>query len=366
MEPEKTLSDDGDGGLLGRILPMAFGLAVAGALAWWLVGQPDKETVTHVSSPPPAEAAPTPSAATVTEAAFDDSVPEDPLEEPAGRPPPTSHPGASVGTPQTGHLEGGRNLAEAVEPTLRILAATTRRGFVWGTGELIELLIDTAKAAAAAHPGSRFAVGNLSRSGGGDIPPSVSHNSGRDADLAFFLRDAAGKPARARHYVRFDDRGVATSPASLAGRLHFDTARNWTIVRQLLSHPAVVVQWIFVSAPLRNMLLDHALRIGEPKLMQARATRVLVQPRDSSPHNDHFHVRIACPPDDRPRCIDGGGRTALARQAQVDALLEMYHRGTPAERRYARDMLSLPRGGDDLLLPPAGDGDNPDEQEAAP
>ena len=48
MEPDKTLSDDGDGGLLGRILPMAFGLVVAGALAWWLVGQPVKAGLDEV------------------------------------------------------------------------------------------------------------------------------------------------------------------------------------------------------------------------------------------------------------------------------------------------------------------------------
>ena len=114
----------------------------------------------------------------------------------------------------------------------------------------------------------------------------------------------------------------------------------------------MVVQWVFVAAPLRNMLLDHALRIGEPELLRERARRVLVQPSDSSRHDDHFHVRIACPPDDRPGCVDGGGRTALARDAQIDTLLRMYEKGSPAEKRYARDMLSLPVDGADLVLPP--------------
>jgi len=123
-------------------------------------------------------------------------------------------------------------------------------------------------------------------------------------------------------------------------------------VRHWLSDPDVVVQWIFVSIPLRNQMLDYALRQGEPQGLRRRAAQVLVQPRDSSPHADHFHLRIACPPGDRPACIDGGGVTAQARDAQIDSLLEMYHHGSPAEQRYARELLSLPPDADLAALPP--------------
>lgn len=258
--------------------------------------------------------------------------------------------GQSVGTPQTGHLNGGDDLAAKPWPGLRILLLTQRRGFTAGTSEIVALLRDVATAVATAHPGSELAIGNVSRPGGGDIAQSVSHNSGRDADIAFFATDAAGRPVKIRHMHHFNDKGVASGGAGKP--LHFDVGRNWAVVRHLLSHPAVVVQWLFVSAPLRNMMLDHALRIGEGELLRARARRVLVQPSDSASHDDHLHVRIACPPEDRPACIDGAGRTKIARDAQIDALLQMYRHGSPAEQRYARDMLSLPVDGADLALPP--------------
>lgn len=233
---------------------------------------------------------------------------------------------------------------------LHVLAPTIQRGFTWGTAELVALLHDSARAVQREAGGATMAVGNLSRPGGGDIPQSVSHNSGRDADIAFFALNTTGGSVRLSRMVHFDDRGAAVTGDGTA--LHFDVARNWALVRSLLSHPAVVVQWVFVSAALRNMLLDHALRRGEPELLQERARRVMVQPSDSARHADHFHVRIACPQDDRPRCVNGPGRTKMARDAQIDALLRMYRHGSPAEQRYARDMLSLPTDGGDPLLPP--------------
>jgi len=263
----------------------------------------------------------------------------------------SSSAGRSIGTPQHGYLAGGIALASA--GPLEVLPFTRQRGFVWGTQALTSLLHRSAEAVSHDHPGSILRVGNLSRPGGGDIPPSVSHNSGRDADIAFFAFDRMGRgdlpPAS---LVHFDDNGVSDSPESIRGRFEFDTARNWSLVQHWLADPDVVVQWIFIAVPLRNLLLDHALRIGAPASVRDRAMRVLVQPRESSPHADHFHLRIACPADDRPACIDGPGRTARAHEAQVDALLQMYREGTPAEQRYARELLTLPADGADFELPP--------------
>lgn len=256
----------------------------------------------------------------------------------------------SLGTAQNGRLRGGAELQDG--PNLSVLPATRARGFHFGTAELVALVQRGAEAVASEHPGSVLRVGNLSSQGGGDIAPSVSHNSGRDADVAFFATDRSGAEVTTHSLVHFDELGIADSPGPQAGRLEFDTARNWTLVRHWLSDPVVVVQWIFVSVPLRNRLLDYALRQGEPESLRQRAQRTLVQPRDSSPHADHFHLRIACPAGDRPACLDGPGHTALAREAQVDALLQMYRAGSPAEQRYARELLSLPADGAAIDLPP--------------
>ena len=265
----------------------------------------------------------------------------------------TSVPGLhsrSVGTAQNGVLQGGVAVRESTD--LRILPQTKRNDLYYGTAELTSLLERSAKALAADYAGTVLRVANLSRQTGGDIGPSVSHNSGRDADVMFFAADRFGSPQEPANFCHYDDHGVADHPPADAGRYEFDAARNWSLVRHWLSDPDVLVQWIFVSVPLRNQLLDHALRVGAPESLRRRASRVLVQPRDSSPHADHFHLRIACPPGDRPQCLDGGASSDLARQAQVDALLEMYHNGSPGEQRYARELMSLPADSDPADLPP--------------
>lgn len=256
----------------------------------------------------------------------------------------------SIGTAQNGRLDNGVSLQDGEH--LRLVGHVRKNAIHYGTWELVQMIARGGADVARDHPGSVLRIGNLSRQTGGDIGPSVSHNSGRDADVLFYAIDRLGQDGQAAPFCRFDAAGVADWPTEDAGRYEFDTARNWTLVRSWLGNVDAVVQWIFVSAPLRNLLLDHALRIGEPATLRARAARVLTQPRDSSPHADHFHVRIACPASDRPACLDGGVATGMARAAQVDALLQMYHQGSPEEQRYARELLRLPEASDLGDLPP--------------
>jgi penicillin-insensitive murein endopeptidase len=44
-------------------------------------------------------------------------------------------------------------------------------------------------------------------------------------------------------------------------------------------------------------LLGYAAHIGVAPSLQTRAALTMVQPHGSLPHDDHFHVRISCPPD---------------------------------------------------------------------
>ncbi len=292
--------------------------------------------------------APTPLAGAATRVLWDDDAEPASTQGRFGQTP-GAH-SRSVGTAQNGTLQGAVALRES--DTLRILPQTKRNSLHFGTAELAGLIERSAAALGQDHPGAVLRVANLSRQGGGDIGPSVSHNSGRDADVMFFAVDRYGSPQQPDNFCHFDASGVADGPTQDAGRYEFDAARNWSLVRHWLSDPDVVVQWIFIAIPLRNQMLDYALRTGESEGLRRRAAQVLVQPRDSSPHADHMHLRIACPPGDRPACIDGGGVTAQARDAQIDSLLEMYHHGSPAEQRYARELLSLPPDADLGALPP--------------
>ncbi len=200
-------------------------------------------------------------------------------------------PSVSVGNASDGHLINGKQLPARGEAH-EVMRGTRRRGLHWGTDELVGALKRAAASVATAQRGSMLLVGNMSLQGGGDIGPSVSHNSGRDADLGFYAMDTRGRPVRTPTLVVFDDDGVA-------GTLRFDTRRNWLLVRAFLTDKAVQVQWIFCKNALRRRLLEHATKAGEPAELVARAAEVLGEPGNSSAHAEHFHVRLYCARHDR-------------------------------------------------------------------
>jgi penicillin-insensitive murein endopeptidase len=76
---------------------------------------------------------------------------------------------------------------------------------------------------------------------------------------------------------------------------HFDDARNWALVSSLVSDGHAHVTHIFVATPIRERLLAYAAKIGASPAIRSRVSEVLAQPHGSLPHDDHFHVRIACP-----------------------------------------------------------------------
>ncbi|MEL6179218.1 MAG: HEAT repeat domain-containing protein, partial [Myxococcota bacterium] len=109
----------------------------------------------------------------------------------------------------------------------------------------------------------------------------------------------------------------------------FDVARNWALARALLTHPTIQVQWLFISNPLKEALLEHARAQQEPEQLLARAREVLWQPTDSSPHNDHFHLRVYCSQKERLEgCLNTGPTWSwidtydTAVEARIQALLK--------------------------------------------
>ena len=203
----------------------------------------------------------------------------------------------SLGRAARGFLRHGVPLP----PRAGVWLKPTARGQHFGTAELVTLVVHAATQVASAYPESQLVVGDLSRQGGGRLRPHRSHRSGRDVDLGFYLRDAAGERLdRAPAFVamRASLRGVRRGVT-----YRFDVERNWAFVRALLEHPEIHPQYIFVARPMKRALLDHARDTGAPDAIRERAARVLDQPR-GSPHWSHFHLRIFCPPNDRPGCVD--------------------------------------------------------------
>lgn len=214
-------------------------------------------------------------------------------ELPARRNPP----GRSIGSPTDGHLVGGAHLNES--PYLRIVPFYAPGDARWGLEPLVSMIDNAARAVRKQFPDAVLSVGHLSRPGGGEIDRHASHESGRDADIGFYVKNHKGKPIYADHFVPFRGDGTAaTWPGA-----QFDDARNWALVASIAGNAQARVTYIFIASPLRARLLQYAAKIGAPAAIRARAAELMAQPRGSLPHDDHFHVRIACPPG-MDKCVE--------------------------------------------------------------
>jgi penicillin-insensitive murein endopeptidase len=197
--------------------------------------------------------------------------------------------GRSVGSPTQGHLVGGAHLENA--PYLRVMPADQAGDVRWGLGSLVGMVHRVGQKVRHAFPGAVLNVGHLSKHDGGNLEQHASHESGRDVDLPFYVEDIHGKQLFAEHMVAF--RGDGTSAVWPGAK--FDDAKNWALVAAVLEDPAARVTHIFVSSPLRQRLLAFAAQHGVPEGLRTRAAFAMVQPHGTLPHDDHFHVRIACP-----------------------------------------------------------------------
>ncbi len=234
--------------------------------------------------------------------------------------------GRSLGSPTTGHLVGGAHLNDA--PYLRVMPADQAGDVRWGLGALVGMIERAAQRVRHAYPGAVLNVGHLSKASGGEIEQHASHESGRDADLPFYVQDARNRQIFADHMVSFHGDGTApTWPGA-----KFDDAKNWALVSALLEDPVARVSHIFVSAPLRLRLLGYAQHIGAPEAIRTRAAFAMVQPHGSLPHDDHFHVRIACPAG-MTGCIENPA-VRIARRSHVGRAREQvpeHHREATRE-----------------------------------
>lgn len=227
---------------------------------------------------------------------------------------PSRHaPGRSVGSPTSGRLVGGGHLEESA--ALRVSPAYAAADVRWGLEGLVNLVDRAARMVRMRYPDAVLTVGHMSRPGGGEVDRHVSHESGRDVDIQFYIRGQTGKPLLSDHFVPFRGDGAAVSwPGAF-----FDDARNWALVAALLSDGRVRITHIFVAAPLRARLLAYAERIGALTSVRVHAAELMAQPHGVLPHDDHFHVRIACP-SGMEGCIEyptlNHGRLLAARAAR--------------------------------------------------
>lgn len=249
----------------------------------------------------------------------------------------------SVGTVTDGHLVHGVPLPAPAQH-LAVLPRQRRRNLRYGTAALVSALQRAAAAVARRYPGTVTYLGNVSAPGGGDIPWSVSHNSGRDADLAYFCTDPAGAPVEPPRLLPFDSLGWSFDDR---GAYRLDVGRTWALLRALLEDEHVQVQFFFVYRPLQRLILEHAQRSGAPPEIVAAARERFLEPGGSA-HNDHIHMRIHCTPQDlRHGCAEIGPRRPGAPDAtavvaeRVRQVVRHVGAAGPQERYRAATLLGL-------------------------
>lgn len=215
----------------------------------------------------------------------------------------------SVGKPSHGYLIEGVRLPDRGEGyvTREVWRA---RGNRFGTDELVDLVTAVARRMQAQVRDVKLVVADLSGKGGGERSAfHRSHQSGRDVDLLYYMRDANGRPFDPDAMHVFDAAARATDGTGIT----VDIARTWTLVKELVTAPEAPVQWVFMYEPIARRLIEHAQRIGEPEPLIARARKTLKQPGDSARHDDHLHVRVYCSAADKAYgCVDMGPMELLA------------------------------------------------------
>ena len=215
----------------------------------------------------------------------------------------------SAGAPNNGHLVGAARLRGGKALRQR------EGGHSWGLPQLVHMLQHTATEVARKHRGSQMFVGDLSGRTGGHLDRHSSHQSGRDADVGFYVMNSRGKPMAVKRFIPFDDAGNARD----APGVRFDEARNWTMVEAMLKDDRASVRYMFITNALRGKLLAYAAKKHVARELIDRAATAMMSPHDADLHDDHVHVRIACPESMHEVCIEESqAREPPARAADAD------------------------------------------------
>ena len=193
-----------------------------------------------------------------------------------------------------------------------------------GSETLVRVLEEAALRVSPSATDPPLVVGDMAGPHGGPLEGHHSHRTGRDVDLLFFYTTPGGVPVEAPGFVKVQADGLAFVSRDKGGPgfVRLDTARTWALARALLESSAAPVQWLFVSAEVEALLTEYARARGEPLELIWRAESVMHQPTDSEPHDDHFHLRLACTDDEAVRgCVTGSPRWPW--YAEAPALADM-------------------------------------------
>lgn len=200
----------------------------------------------------------------------------------------------SVGHPNAGYQVRAKKLRNT--RYLKVRPTSVDRSY--GHPALVLMLQRSARDIGKMAPGAVMLVGDLSFERGGPISGHRSHQSGRDADVAFYMKNKHGKRVKAPRFVAFDGNGHARDGSGYV----FDDELNWLLVQSWARDTRAGLSHIFISRSLRLRLIRFAQRQPHFRKYLPQAQALLKQPERGEPHDDHFHVRITCPQGQEDIC----------------------------------------------------------------
>ena len=181
----------------------------------------------------------------------------------------------SVGKATAGTLDYGLHLGDGPGYRLRF------PNNAWGVEGTLKTLRTCARRVKDAFPGTHdLLIGDLSRPGGGRFPPHEGHQSGRDADVGYYL--ASNAQNATLHRVK---------PGEV------DYAKTWSLVRCLITTD--VVTRLYVDRNIQIAMVEWLRKkksVDEGQLqrlfeVEGGEEAVIQHARD---HDTHLHVRFAC------------------------------------------------------------------------
>lgn len=184
----------------------------------------------------------------------------------------------SLGSPNAGRLANAVPLPRHRGYVIRDHARA------WGTNEVVHGIHSAFVRLSRKFPKSpKIELHDISRREGGFLDEHRSHQSGRDADLAYFRKRCRG------NVCDFSK----TKPGTL------DAKRQWTLIEPWLR--AGIVESMFVDYSLQKPLYREARRKGATRkelelwfqYPRGRGSALGVV-RHYKSHADHLHVRFAC------------------------------------------------------------------------
>ena len=126
-------------------------------------------------------------------------------------------------------------------------------------------------------------IGDLSKRYGGHFPPHLSHQSGRDADIGYFIRGPYSHKLKG---------------LTLVNRRTIDVAKTWAFLSGMLK--TGLIESAFIDYQLQKVLYRHAKKEGEWSETELKKVfsyplwkgKVISHLRG---HSDHMHVRFKAP-----------------------------------------------------------------------